>query len=94
MRLPGCDDLDVAYRRANVARAAASIAHLERNHEDVVTQGNAPQVSLLALQAYACRAVPPYPVDVLDAESAGSGYARHGRARRVIDRRSTGRAEA
>jgi carbamate kinase len=41
----------------------------------VLTHGNGPQVGLLALQALAYADVPPYPLDVLGAESEGMiGY--------------------
>jgi carbamate kinase len=67
--------LDVTTQRANVARAAAALATLARSHQLVVTHGNGPQVGLLALQSEACAETPPYPLDVLDAESAGMiGY--------------------
>ncbi len=40
-----------------------------------MTHGNGPQVGLIALQALAYRAVEPYPLDVLGAESEGMiGY--------------------
>lgn len=63
--------LDMTTQQANVARAAEALAHLARCHALVVTHGNGPQVGLLALQAQAYADVPPYPLDVLDAESAG-----------------------
>ncbi len=63
-------------QRANVARAAASLAEVAREHELVVTHGNGPQVGLLALQSAAyAEHVAPYPLDVLGAESEGMiGY--------------------
>jgi carbamate kinase len=62
-------------QRRNLASAAAAVADIARDHEVVVTHGNGPQVGLLALQAEAYRAVPPYPLDVLGAESEGMiGY--------------------
>jgi carbamate kinase len=66
-------ELDV--QRANVEAAARSIAALARHHHVVVTHGNGPQVGLLALQAAVYRAVRPYTLDVLVAESQGMiGY--------------------
>jgi carbamate kinase len=66
---------DLAVQRANVAVAVDAIAELAREHDVVVTHGNGPQVGLLALQADAYRAVAPYPLDVLGAESEGMiGY--------------------
>jgi carbamate kinase len=61
--------LDV--QRVNAQRAAAAIAPLARAHELIVTHGNGPQVGLLALLAEASAEVPPYPLDVLGAESEG-----------------------
>lgn len=68
------EPLDAERQRANVERAAGAIAPLAV-HELVVTHGNGPQVGLLALQAEALESVPPYPLDVLGAESEGMiGY--------------------
>lgn len=62
-------------QRRNVARAAAAVAQVARDHQVVLTHGNGPQVGLLALQAEACRDTAPFPLDVLDAESEGMiGY--------------------
>lgn len=62
-------------QRANVRRAAIALAELARDHEIVVAHGNGPQVGLLALQAAAYKDVPPYPLDILGAESVGMiGY--------------------
>ncbi|MDP3897661.1 MAG: carbamate kinase [Mesorhizobium sp.] len=62
-------------QRANIRRAAAVLAELvAAGHSLVVTHGNGPQVGLLALQAAASPDA-PFPLDVLDAESAGMiGY--------------------
>jgi carbamate kinase len=66
---------DAATQRRNVARAARSLAALADEHDLVITHGNGPQVGLLALQAEAYADVPPYPLDVLGAESEGMvGY--------------------
>lgn len=62
---------DVNVQRANVRRAAQSIAAIAREHAVVVTHGNGPQVGLLALQSEADPTVAPYPLDVLGAESEG-----------------------
>jgi len=62
-------------QRRNIASAAAALAALGEEHELVITHGNGPQVGLLALEAEAYRAVDPYPLDVLGAESQGMiGY--------------------
>ena len=55
---------------ANV-RTAAQLAQVAGAHDLLLTHGNGPQVGLLALQAAANTAVDSYPLDVLDAESAG-----------------------
>ncbi|WP_440981955.1 carbamate kinase [Shinella sumterensis] len=62
-------------QRANICRAAAALAELvAAGHSLVITHGNGPQVGLLALQS-AATPEPPFPLDVLDAESAGMiGY--------------------
>ncbi len=60
---------------ANVRIAAAQLARVATAHDMVLTHGNGPQVGLLALQSAAYAAVDSYPLDVLDAESAGMlGY--------------------
>jgi carbamate kinase len=65
--------LDV--QQHNLAVAIDAIADLAAKNQLVVTHGNGPQVGLLALQAAAYRAVAPYPLDVLGAESEGMiGY--------------------
>jgi carbamate kinase len=62
-------------QRRNVLGAASALAALAADHELVVTHGNGPQVGLLALEADAYKAVSPYPLDVLGAESQGMiGY--------------------
>ncbi len=69
------EPLEAEVQQRNVARAADVLAQLAAQHELVVTHGNGPQVGLLALQAAAYSAVRPYPLDVLDAETAGMiGY--------------------
>jgi carbamate kinase len=63
-------------QRANVRRAAASLAELvAAGHQIVVTHGNGPQVGLIALQAAAGPKDGAYPLDILGAESEGMiGY--------------------
>jgi carbamate kinase len=69
------EPLEAEVQRHNAAAAAESLAPLAADHQIVVTHGNGPQVGLLALQAAAYAAVPPYPLDVLGAESEGMiGY--------------------
>jgi carbamate kinase len=62
-------------QRKNVLQAASALVSLASDHELVITHGNGPQVGLLALEADAYKAVAPYPLDVLGAESQGMiGY--------------------
>jgi carbamate kinase len=66
---------DAATQRRHAVAAATSLAAAADEHELVVTHGNGPQVGLLALEAEAYEAVPPYPLDVLGAETQGMvGY--------------------
>lgn len=67
--------LEAELQRQNIAAAAMAIAEIAEGHELVITHGNGPQLGLLALQAESYRAVKPYPLDILDAESEGMlGY--------------------
>ena len=69
------EPLDASVQRTNVARAAAALGDVARDHRLIVTHGNGPQVGLLALQNAAYADVAPYPLDVLDAETEGMiGY--------------------
>jgi carbamate kinase len=62
-------------QRANIRLAAESIAQVVPGNEVVIAHGNGPQVGLLALQAAAYQDVPPYPLDVLGAQTeAMIGY--------------------
>lgn len=65
----------IEHQLANVRTACAAVAPVAAAHELVVAHGNGPQVGLLALQGEAYAAVPPYPLDILDAETQGQvGY--------------------
>jgi carbamate kinase len=69
------EPMTVEVQRANVRKAAAALADLAQDHDIVVAHGSGPQVGLLALQAAALKDVPPYPLDVISAESIGMiGY--------------------
>jgi carbamate kinase len=70
------EPMTVETQRANVRRAATSLAELiGAGHQVVVTHGNGPQVGLLALQAAAGPKDGAYPLDILGAESEGMiGY--------------------
>jgi carbamate kinase len=62
-------------QRANVKRAAPSLAAVARKHRLVLTHGNGPQVGLLALQAAAYDEASAFPLDVLGAQTEGMiGY--------------------
>jgi carbamate kinase len=66
---------EAEVQRRNVVEAASALAAIAGGHELVLTHGNGPQVGLLALEADAYKAVSPYPLDVLGAESQGMiGY--------------------
>ncbi|WP_173933124.1 carbamate kinase [Chelativorans sp. Marseille-P2723] len=69
------EPMTAEVQRANVRKAAEALASLAREHDIIVAHGNGPQVGLLALQAAAYKAVAPYPLDILGAESVGMiGY--------------------
>jgi carbamate kinase len=69
------EPLEAELQKRNLVRVAKTLASLARQHEVVITHGNGPQVGLLALQAAAYKDVPPYPLDILGAESEGMiGY--------------------
>ena len=69
------EPVEPGVQRRNVARAAAAVARLAREHSVVVTHGNGPQVGLLALQSVSHSGAAPWPLDVLGAESEGMiGY--------------------
>jgi carbamate kinase len=62
-------------QRGHAGEAMDAVAELASSHDVVLTHGNGPQVGLLALQASAYPDVPPYPLDVLGAETEGMiGY--------------------
>ncbi|MGZ4372998.1 MAG: carbamate kinase [Gaiellaceae bacterium] len=69
------ESAEAETQRRNVLEAASALAAVATRHELVITHGNGPQVGLLALEADAYKAVSPYPLDVLGAESQGMiGY--------------------
>jgi carbamate kinase len=62
-------------QRRNVRIAAEALAPVAEAHQLVIGHGNGPQVGLLALQSAAYDPVPPYPLDVLGAQTEGMiGY--------------------
>ena len=61
--------------RHNIRSSVVALSDLARDNEVVITHGNGPQVGLLALQGLAYNVVPPYPLDILGAQSQGMiGY--------------------
>jgi carbamate kinase len=79
------EPLDATVQRRNVRAAASAVAAVAREHEVVITHGNGPQVGLLLLQSEAYRAVAPYPLDILGAESEGMiGYLIEEELRNVL----------
>ncbi len=69
------EPLSAEIQRLHAGEAMVEIAELARAHDVILTHGNGPQVGLLALQGLAYTEVPPYPLDVLGAESEGMiGY--------------------
>jgi len=69
------EPLTAEIQQAHAGEAMAAVADLAADYDVVLTHGNGPQVGLLALQSSAYTEVPPYPLDVLGAESEGMiGY--------------------
>ncbi|HSG12901.1 MAG TPA: carbamate kinase [Gaiellaceae bacterium] len=69
------EPMTAEIQRGHAGEAMEEVAVLAQTHDVVLTHGNGPQVGLLALQASAYPDVPPYPLDVLGAESEGMiGY--------------------
>jgi carbamate kinase len=79
-----------ANQHANVTRAVRALAALiDEGHQLLITHGNGPQVGMLALQAAAANQQSAFPLDVLDAESAGMiGYMIEQEFRNVLKGRS------
>ncbi|MFO7572232.1 MAG: carbamate kinase [Gaiellaceae bacterium] len=69
------EPLAADLQRHHAAEAMEAVAEIAATDDVVLTHGNGPQVGLLALQASAYTEVPPYPLDILGAESEGMiGY--------------------
>ncbi len=69
------EPLSAENQRRNMRAAADALVQACDGHQIAVVHGNGPQVGLLALEADAYKAVPPYPLDMLGAESQGMiGY--------------------
>ncbi len=68
--LMSCDN-----QKKSIESTARSLAKLHEKYRLVIVHGNGPQVGLLALQNLSYRDCPPYPLDVLGAETQGMvGY--------------------
>lgn len=82
--------MTAANQHANVTRAVRALAALiDEGHQLLITHGNGPQVGMLALQAAAAHQEEAFPLDVLDAESAGMiGYMIEQELRNVLKGRS------
>lgn len=69
------EPLSAANQTRNMSMSAVGLAQICAGHEVAVVHGNGPQVGLLALEASLYKEVPPYPFDILGAESQGMiGY--------------------
>lgn len=69
------EPLSAANQARNMAMSAIGLAQICAGNEVAIVHGNGPQVGLLALEASLYKDVPPYPFDVLGAESQGMiGY--------------------
>ncbi|MGX9523087.1 carbamate kinase [Vibrio mediterranei] len=62
-------------QQKSISQTATSLAELSKDYRLVIVHGNGPQVGLLSLQNNAYKDCPPYPFDVLGAETQGMiGY--------------------
>lgn len=69
------EPLSAENQRRNMRAAANALMRGCDGHQIAIVHGNGPQVGLLALEADAYKAIAPYPLDMLGAESQGMiGY--------------------
>jgi carbamate kinase len=69
------EPVTAGVQRANVRRAAHSLAPVILNNQVVITHGNGPQIGLLALQQIAQDPAAELPLDILGAQTEGMiGY--------------------
>ena len=67
--------MSCANQQKSIAKTANALAKLSQDYRLVIVHGNGPQVGLLSLQNEAYKECPPYPFDVLGAETQGMiGY--------------------
>ena len=68
-------ELNAENQRDNIRIAVRQLAEVHKDHRIVIAHGNGPQVGLLALMDAEYKAVDPYPLDVIGAETVGMiGY--------------------
>lgn len=65
------EPLEAAIQLKNVISACTTLAKVALHNQIILTHGNGPQVGLLALQNDAYKAVAPYPLYVLGAQTEG-----------------------
>jgi carbamate kinase len=69
------EPLTAENQRTNARAACRALAPVALDHELVISHGNGPQVGLLAEEGAAYKAVEPYPMDILGAQTEGMiGY--------------------
>lgn len=84
------EPLEAANQARAARKAALALSRASMSHQLVITHGNGPQVGLLALMSDAYTATEPYPLDVLDAETAGQiGYVLEMQLDNYIDHQDT-----
>ena len=77
-------------QQKSINQTAKSLARLSKDYRLVIVHGNGPQVGLLSLQNNAYKECPPYPFDVLGAETQGMiGYLIQQGLNAAIDDRYT-----
>lgn len=82
------DTLTAENQLNNIKLAAKQIVKLAPGNELIVTHGNGPQVGLLALQNIAYHPRESYPLDILNAETAGMiGYLLEQEIANLLDTR-------
>lgn len=65
------EPLESAIQHKNIISACKSLAQIAAQNQVILTHGNGPQIGLLALQNDAYKAVTPYPLYVLGAQTEG-----------------------
>jgi carbamate kinase len=84
------EPLEAASQARAALDAARMLGRASLSHQLVITHGNGPQVGLLALMGNAYTDTDPYPLDVLDAETAGQiGYVLEMQLDNCIDHQDT-----